>query len=56
MKRQTLLLSLLAVLLLASCASRKNFVYLQDMQVGEGYPFDTTSGRPVEYQCHLQES
>ena len=37
MKRQTLLLSLLAVLLLASCASRKNFVYLQDMQVGEGY-------------------
>ncbi|MBU3855862.1 MAG: polysaccharide biosynthesis/export family protein [Candidatus Phocaeicola excrementipullorum] len=42
MKRQTLLLSLLAVLLLASCASRKNFVYLQDMQVGEGYPFDTT--------------
>ena len=28
-------LSLLAVLLLTSCASRKSFVYLQDMQMGE---------------------
>ena len=33
-------LSLLAVLLLTSCASRKNFVYLQDMQMGEKYPYD----------------
>ena len=40
MKRQTVLLGLLAVLLLASCASRKNFVYLKDMEMGVGYPFD----------------
>lgn len=33
-------LSLLAVLLLTSCASRKSFVYLQDMQMGEKYPYD----------------
>lgn len=42
MNRQFVILSLLAtVLLLSSCASRKNFVYLQDMQMGEKYPFDT---------------
>lgn len=33
--------SLLVVLLLASSCSRKNYVYLQDMQVGENYPIDT---------------
>ncbi len=32
---------LLAVLLLASSCSRKNYLYLQDMQVGESYPIDT---------------
>lgn len=30
-----------AVLLLASCASRKSFVYLQDMQPGANYPAET---------------
>lgn len=29
------------MLLLASCASRKNFVYLKDMQMGVDYPIDT---------------
>lgn len=33
--------SLLAVLLLTSCASRKNFVYLQDMEMGLKYPIET---------------
>lgn len=40
MKKQFLWAGLLAVVLLTSCASRKNFVYLQDMQVGESYPYD----------------
>lgn len=40
MNKQFVLLSLLAVLLLSSCASRKNFVYLKDMEMGEKYPFD----------------
>lgn len=31
---------LLLVLLVSSC-SRKNYVYLSDMQVGEDYPIDT---------------
>ncbi len=34
-----LLVSLLALLMLSSC-SRKNFVYLQDMRMGERYSFD----------------
>ena len=33
-------MGLLTVLLLSSCASRKNFVYLQDMEVGKEYPAD----------------
>lgn len=41
MNKQLVFLSLLFALLLSSCASRKNFVYLQDMQMGEGYPMDT---------------
>lgn len=41
MNKQIVLLSLLTVCLLSSCASRKNFVYLSDMQTGEKYPFDT---------------
>ena len=36
--KQILWASLLALLLLTSCASRKNFVYLQDMQMGNKYP------------------
>ena len=30
-----------AVLLLSSCSSSKKFVYLQDMEMGLGYPYDT---------------
>lgn len=41
MNKKLVLLSWLVVLLLSSCASRKNFVYLQDMHMGESYPFDT---------------
>ena len=39
MNRKILWASLLAVLLLTSCA-RKNIVYLQDMEMGVGYPID----------------
>ena len=38
-KFHLLLASLLAILLFSSCA-RKNFVYLQDMHIGQSYPFD----------------
>lgn len=38
-KFHLLLASLLAILLLGSCA-RKNIVYLQDMYMGQTYPFD----------------
>ena len=30
-----------ALLLLSSCGSSKKFVYLQDMELGHGYPYDT---------------
>ena len=40
MRKQTLWASLLALLLLTSCASRKNFVYLRDMQMGTKYPIE----------------
>ena len=40
MNKQILWAGLLAVLLLSSCASRKRFVYLQDMEVGEEYVFN----------------
>ena len=39
MNRRILLAILLAVFMLGSCA-RKNYVYLQDMQLGEKYPFE----------------
>ena len=38
MKKQMVIMGLLSVLLLTSCASRKSFVYLQDMKPGEEYP------------------
>ena len=41
MRKQILWASLLAWLLLASCASRKSFLYLQDMQMGTKYPIET---------------
>ena len=42
MKREPfLLVALMAALLLSSCGSSKKFVYLQDMELGHGYPYDT---------------
>ena len=41
MKKHLLFLSFLAVVLLSSCSSRKDFVYLNDMNVGTKYTFDT---------------
>lgn len=38
MKKQLFLLGLVAALLLSSCASRKDFVYLSDMRQGTDYP------------------
>lgn len=35
------LVVLVVTLLLASCSSSKKFVYLQDMEMGHGYPYDT---------------
>ena len=40
MRKQILWAALLALLLLTSCSSNKNFVYLQDMQLGERYPIE----------------
>lgn len=40
MKKKMVIMGVLAVLLLSSCASRKNFVYLQDMNPGEEYPLE----------------
>jgi polysaccharide export outer membrane protein len=37
MKEKNLLLGLMILLLLSSCASRKKFVYLQDLELGEKY-------------------
>ena len=39
MNKQIFLASLIAILLLSSCASRKDFVYLKDMETGKKYPF-----------------
>lgn len=41
MEKEKIVMLLLAVGLLCSCSSRKDFVYLQDMRMGESYPFDT---------------
>lgn len=42
MKRKPSFLVVLAVaLLLSSCGSSKDFVYLQDMELGKSYPYDT---------------
>ena len=35
------LVVLTAIVLLSSCSSSKKFVYLQDMELGHGYPYDT---------------
>lgn len=42
MKRKfSFLMVLVAVFLFSSCGSSKKFVYLQDMELGHGYPYDT---------------
>ena len=41
MSKNVLFLSFMALWLFSSCASRKNFVYLNDMQMGEKYLIDT---------------
>lgn len=43
MKRKNYVWGVLAaaLLLLSSCGSSKKFVYLQDMEPGQGYPYDT---------------
>ncbi len=40
MRKQILWASLLAFLLLTSCASKKDYLYLQDMQMGTKYPIE----------------
>ena len=40
MDKKVVVLGLMALWLLASCASRKDFVYLNDMQMGEKYPIE----------------
>lgn len=40
-KRIILLATLFAALLLTSCKSRKDFIYLQDMRMGTQYPIET---------------
>ena len=40
MKKQAFLLSLFALIVMASCSSSKDYVYLQDMYVGERYPIE----------------
>ena len=40
MKRKNALLCMIAMMILASCSSNKDFVYLEDMQMGLFYPID----------------
>ena len=40
MDKKGVVVGLMALWLLASCASRKDFVYLNDMQMGEKYPIE----------------
>ena len=40
MKKKMVFMGMLAVLLLSSCASRKSFVYLQDLEVDMEYPIE----------------
>ena len=41
MTKKLIWIGLMAILLLTSCSSGKNIVYLQDMQIGKKYPYDT---------------
>lgn len=47
------LLVILTVMLLASCAARKEFVYLNDMIQGESYPINTALGTIVHENDRL---
>lgn len=40
MKKKIIFMSGLLLLLLASCSSRKDFAYLQDMELGQAYEYD----------------
>ena len=40
MKRKNALIGLIAIMALASCAPQKDFVYLENMQMGLFYPID----------------
>lgn len=40
MNKKLTLLSLLAAAVISSCSSRKNFVYLNDMNLAERYPIE----------------
>ena len=40
MKKKLIFMSGLLLLLLASCSSRKDFAYLQDMEIGKAYDYD----------------
>ncbi len=48
MSKNNLLLPIMAILLLSSCASRKNFVYLQDMDLQKEYPVIKTGEAKVQ--------
>ena len=41
MKNSFYLICAIACIVLASCASRRDFVYLNDMELGKGYPYET---------------
>ena len=56
MKKQLVCFSLCVAWLLSSCASPKDFVYLQDMQVGEKYAFDTAHEAVVHNDDRLSIS
>lgn len=40
-KSDFLVVLIMALAVLSSCSSSKKFVYLQDMEMGQGYPYDT---------------
>lgn len=48
MKKNTFLLPVMAILLLSSCASRKNFVYLNDMELQKEYATVKTGEAKVQ--------
>lgn len=53
MNKKILWASLLSLVLLASCASKKNFVYLQDMEMGTKYPVEANYVPVIHYDDRL---